>query len=227
MNIEEAIRYLNTDTSIEGFGDFPDTAKHTIEYFIRSIYDNFESRTCENCKFYSNRMCMNHEVNSMANLVLEMDDNINVDKTFGCNRFEEMNIIKEMISDDKVIKIGSYGLGLDDCNDYDFAIHESQLEDYPELQNALHISDIRNYVSVMPLSNSFLYKIDGADVLVYGNQKDLDAISKTMSNMRTLVMLDNDFKIRCSLKDYRIEIFKHMYIANRRYITGNEEGVFE
>jgi hypothetical protein len=138
-----------------------------------------------------------------------------------------MNIIKEMISDDKVIKIGSYGLGLDDCNDYDFAIHESQLEDYPELKNAVDISDIKNYVRVMPLSNSFLYKIDGADVLVYGNQKDLDAISKTMYNMKTLVMLDSDFKTRCSLKDYRIEIFKHMYIANRRYITGEPEGVFE
>ena len=138
-----------------------------------------------------------------------------------------MNIIKEMISDDKVIKIGSYGLGLDDCNDYDFAIHETQLEDYPELQNALYILDIRNYVSVMPLSNSFLYKIDGADVLVYGNQKDLDAISVTMSNMRTLVMLDIGFKTRCSLKDYRIEIFEYMYRTNRRYITGELEGVFK
>jgi len=94
MNREEAIRYLNTDTSIEGFGDFPDMAKHTIECFIRSIYNDFESRTCKNCKFYTDSMCMNHEVDSMADSVPEMTDNINVDETFGCNRFEE-KLVKE------------------------------------------------------------------------------------------------------------------------------------
>ena len=90
MNREEAIRYLNTDTSIEGFGDFPDMAKHTIECFIRSIYNDFESRTCKNCKFVlliDNReelLCGNakcEDINELGQYVVR--------PTFGCNEFKE------------------------------------------------------------------------------------------------------------------------------------------
>ena len=59
-----------------------------IDIFIDKIYDDFENRTCENCKYYKEEesYCKNEE-----NEVFEFDNYKKMkvpDWKFGCNRFE-------------------------------------------------------------------------------------------------------------------------------------------
>ena len=55
---------------------------------IDEIYDDFENRTCKNCKYFkgSNKIanCSNLEVGAMNGGAF-----IDVDKDFGCNKFEK------------------------------------------------------------------------------------------------------------------------------------------
>ena len=48
---------------------------------IDDIYDNLESRTCENCDRFNDYNCSIYEGISLKN---------NIDKTFGCNKFERI-----------------------------------------------------------------------------------------------------------------------------------------
>ncbi len=60
-----------------------------LKEYVNAVYDDFESRTCENCKYYieglqlfggSRFICMNEEVGDI------MYDHFS--KDFGCNKFK-------------------------------------------------------------------------------------------------------------------------------------------
>lgn len=70
MNREEAKR----------FGWFISCRSEIYEH-INKIYDDFESRTCENCIYYND---MNESSGLCENMALP---ELGVDKDFGCNKF--------------------------------------------------------------------------------------------------------------------------------------------
>jgi len=51
-----------------------------LDNVIDIIYDSFESKTCENCKYYKNQNCENGE--SIASDYYQL-----LDPDFGCNKF--------------------------------------------------------------------------------------------------------------------------------------------
>ena len=57
-------------------------SKFTSE-FISDIYDDFESRTCENCRYYNSKYEYCDNSNSVCNHLV-----VDIDKDFGCNKFE-------------------------------------------------------------------------------------------------------------------------------------------
>ena len=59
MTREQAIEYVGTSTNKQDFGSFPDMARHTVECFTRTIYDEFEARTCSTCKWWQDEVCVN------------------------------------------------------------------------------------------------------------------------------------------------------------------------
>ena len=50
--------------------------------------NNFESRTCESCKYYDDNYCTNQKVDEMMDEFQQLDNYIRVDKGFGCNKHE-------------------------------------------------------------------------------------------------------------------------------------------
>ena len=59
---------------------------------VNDIYDDFESRTCENCKHYSSGYCPAN-VFYIYNELIDKDEEIHLqcNKDFGCNKFEKDN----------------------------------------------------------------------------------------------------------------------------------------
>ena len=59
------------------------------EKLVNKIYDDFESRTCENCLFKQEReyQCTNLHINDKHPLK-EADYWLHVNKDFGCNKWE-------------------------------------------------------------------------------------------------------------------------------------------
>mgnify|MGYP007066318556 CR=1 FL=1 len=55
---------------------------------INKIYNYFESRTCESCKYYDDIYCTNQKVDEMMDEFQQLDNYIRVDKGFGCNKHE-------------------------------------------------------------------------------------------------------------------------------------------
>ena len=93
MGREESKEYILNLIRVDGDNDDWIKSEYVLSLVDR-IYDEFENNTCSNCKFYNDSMCMNPEVDNMADSVPEMTENINVYETFGCNRFEE-KLVKE------------------------------------------------------------------------------------------------------------------------------------
>ena len=61
-------------------------AWHETQEFITKIYDDFESRVCENCKHFTNTYYTLGACKKDVFIVGE-DDNEFVSKDFGCNKF--------------------------------------------------------------------------------------------------------------------------------------------
>ena len=59
--------------------------KYNLEYNIDTIYDEFESRTCNNCKYYKR---YNYNDMRCSLRVIECQAYENNYKDFGCNKFE-------------------------------------------------------------------------------------------------------------------------------------------
>ena len=62
-----------------------------IGKLLNKIYDEFESRTCENCTFSGNNFtyrCSNSEVNAMLMTSYIGSPSLNPSFDFGCNKFE-------------------------------------------------------------------------------------------------------------------------------------------
>ena len=63
-----------------------------IPKLVSTAYINakidFESRTCESCKYYDDIYCTNQKVDEMMDEFQQLDNYIRVDKGFGCNKHE-------------------------------------------------------------------------------------------------------------------------------------------
>ena len=62
-----------------------------VEYFVEEIYDDFENRTCKNCKWFNKKTyeCENKENEQEIGNYDNIDYiSMQVDENFGCNRFE-------------------------------------------------------------------------------------------------------------------------------------------
>lgn len=78
MTRDEALRLLNKHN------DDDVASVDVIKQFINQVYDDFESRTCENCEFYKeeNKQCTNE-----ASIAYTSQEAIYFDD--GCNKFEK------------------------------------------------------------------------------------------------------------------------------------------
>jgi len=89
MNREEAKELFRKDKNAYGYANAPMTK-------IDEIYDDFESRTCENCKYYYLDGAPNLYICNILPIEGELlDDNGFIvrgffypEKDFGCNKFE-------------------------------------------------------------------------------------------------------------------------------------------
>ena len=101
MTKEEAMDYINISDRPEEFGSFPEMAKHTVSCFVRDIYDDFESRTCENCKHYQYLSKENGGTSRNMPYYMCLNENdimpdadggwLEPYKDFGCNQWESGN----------------------------------------------------------------------------------------------------------------------------------------
>ena len=70
--------------------------EESIHYLLKRIYDSFENRTCENCKYtddeYFDLFCINPDVINQHDHLFgdgqSMYDNFKVSANFGCNKWE-------------------------------------------------------------------------------------------------------------------------------------------
>lgn len=80
---------------IEGASFRPDTIEYNrVEYerIINKIYDDFESRTCENCKYFAEWNDGNGRLgvgDCIGNISISIEST--VPDYFGCNEFEPKN----------------------------------------------------------------------------------------------------------------------------------------
>jgi len=77
--------------------------------FIDKIYDDFESRTCESCKYFTSVMNNQEPMECSNEFLNKMDENLDVsdnyfrpDKNFGCNKYKQK--IKQMEQFKKYIR---------------------------------------------------------------------------------------------------------------------------
>jgi hypothetical protein len=56
-----------------------------VEYIIDKIYDDFESRTCENCKHYINKPIISY-CNNDNSMAYNLEENLV--RSDGCNKWE-------------------------------------------------------------------------------------------------------------------------------------------
>jgi hypothetical protein len=115
--------------------------------------------------------------------------------------------IEKFLNDERFTLIGSRGLGYEG-EDYDFIILQSDLDDFGWL-NAQCL-DIRSYVNVMPMGNGMLLKGDGYDVLVYGDQRDITALTRALNVMKNEIKY-NDKKLDYGYKSVRVDVFETLY----------------
>jgi len=70
----------------------PLLTKH-IELGIKMIYDDFESRTCGNCKHYDDDTCLVNFYDEWSDYEMDFYKvSISVPKDFGCNKFEAKDV---------------------------------------------------------------------------------------------------------------------------------------
>jgi len=90
MNREEAEAFVLSKSMPMNFGDFYES---DVDDLVDKIYDDIESRTCENCKHYEMYMPQNNmhdQYNRMDCTANDAGQNIvsYPPPTFGCNKFE-------------------------------------------------------------------------------------------------------------------------------------------
>ena len=82
--MNKSVRYLK----IKEVYDLSESTieSYSVKKIIDSIYDDFENRTCENCKYYDS---FNESSGMCANISIQFVNA--VDSDFGCNGWESKN----------------------------------------------------------------------------------------------------------------------------------------
>ena len=82
--MNKSVRYLK----IKEVYDLSESTieSYSVKKIIDSIYDDFENRTCENCKYYDS---FNESSGMCANISIQFVNA--VDSDFGCNKWELKN----------------------------------------------------------------------------------------------------------------------------------------
>ena len=60
-----------------------------LDFMLDEIYDDFESRTCANCKYKDADLCTNIEVNNFFPLSQEGNEFLLEPENFGCNQWKK------------------------------------------------------------------------------------------------------------------------------------------
>ena len=82
--MNKSVRYLK----IKEVYDLSESTieSYSVKKILDSIYDDFENRICENCKYYDS---LNKSSGMCANISIQFVDA--VDSNFGCNGWELKN----------------------------------------------------------------------------------------------------------------------------------------
>ncbi len=105
-------------------------------------------------------------------------------------------------------RIGSSALFEDNGTDYDFICHEKHITNF--IIDRTFAFDIRNYVNVLPMGNGWLFKTDNdnIDILVYDDERDVEALKKTMNFLLGQLHILEDFLRN---KGNRVALFESVY----------------
>jgi len=107
-------------------------------------------------------------------------------------------------------------LGEEYGNDYDFVLHTSEVPIGVSLESCL---DLRKYIKVMPLGNSYLYKgIQGIDLLIYEDERDIRCMKAVTLKLRQIA---NEFPFMHSYlmnKDRRVKLFEHALMCAKHLL---------
>ena len=81
---------MTREEHLEGISKFSvGLHSEVVKVIVNKIYDDFESRICENCKHYhADMFCISQKVNNMMDEFQQLDFYVKVDKTFGCGEYE-------------------------------------------------------------------------------------------------------------------------------------------
>ena len=107
--------------------------------------------------------------------------------------------------------IGSKGLGLENCNDIDIAMLDSDYRLLKVSENNYFEGEMKNYFSVLPMGNNKLVKFDGVDLLLFEHQRNLDAVSEVIELMKQIP------KSILQVKRIRVYIFEQLLITDHGF----------
>lgn len=120
--------------------------------------------------------------------------------------------VKSLLKIPSSFLIGSVGLGLQNCKDYDIAMLNSDFDKHgPAFVSKKH--DMAKYFGVVPLDNNYLVRYNGIDVLLYEKQERLNALKEVMNKMRKLPVYILE------IKNLRIAIFEELLQREPGYIN--------
>jgi len=81
---------ITREDHLKGIGLFPaDIAPDVVKSIVNKIYNDFESRICENCKHYNKSYLKEDYCNEQIILPYHHDEK------FGCNKWEEKDGVNE------------------------------------------------------------------------------------------------------------------------------------
>jgi len=123
----------------------------------------------------------------------------------------DLKLLNKLLSVKGTVVIGSTGLGLENCNDIDIAMLTSDYRRLKVFKNNHFEGEMKNYFNVLPMGNNKLVKFDGVDLLLFEHQKDLDAVSEVIEQMKQIP------KNILQIKTIRIYIFEQMLIKNHGF----------
>lgn len=94
-------------------------------------------------------------------------------------------IVEELLKLPSSVLIGSRGLNVSETfSDWDIAVLASEIPE--ELLKPLKKLDAERYFNVLPLNNTYLYRGENLDVLVYETEEQLKVIKKALDDLRNV-----------------------------------------
>ena len=122
-------------------------------------------------------------------------------------------IVNELLDLPSAVLIGSQGLGLSKCDDYDIVITLEDFDSYKARnpRRDYNLVDMQRYFNIAALGNNFLLREYKVDVLIYETLPPVVDIAKVMKQMRKIP------KPVLEVKALRVRIFELLLLQHKEF----------